>query len=109
MDEADFDAAFPFPSEFPYEFHSPGVEPVESGSTGTESSDEEDFFAGLTRRLGHASIHDTRKEQMLTVPICNAEKTEVTMTVTDPFVFFACFFFSGKLTLFFWGFCRVRN
>ncbi|QCE01285.1 hypothetical protein DEO72_LG7g2581 [Vigna unguiculata] len=76
MDEAEFDAAFGFPSEFPYEFHSPGGEPVESGSTGTESSDEEDFFAGLTRRLSHASLYDTKKEQLLTVPICNGDKAE---------------------------------
>ncbi|KAJ1389165.1 hypothetical protein SESBI_38516 [Sesbania bispinosa] len=63
-------AAFGFPSEFPYEFDSFGTEPVESvtGSTETESSDEEDFFAGLTRRLSH----ETRKQ--LTVPILN--KTE---------------------------------
>lgn len=75
MDEAELDAAFGFPSEFPYEFDTVGTEPVESGSTGTESSDEEDFFAGLTRRLSHTSLHETRKEQ-LTVPIGNSEKTE---------------------------------
>ncbi|XP_015956573.1 uncharacterized protein LOC107480884 [Arachis duranensis] len=59
----DPDAVFAFPSEFPYEF---GVSsPVESvaGSTETESSDEEeDFFAGLTRRLSQATIHDSRKQ-----------------------------------------------
>ncbi|ESW13812.1 hypothetical protein PHAVU_008G228300 [Phaseolus vulgaris] len=79
MDDSEFDAAFGFPSEFPYEFHSLGAEPLDSGSTGTESSDEEDFFAGLTRRLSHASLHETRKDQLLTVPICNANKTEKTM------------------------------
>jgi len=78
MDESEFDAAFGFPSEFPYDFQSVGAEPLESGSTGTESSDEEDFFAGLTRRLSHASLHETKKEQLLTVPICNGDnKTEV--------------------------------
>ncbi|CAJ1970963.1 unnamed protein product [Sphenostylis stenocarpa] len=76
MDDAEFDAAFAFPSEFPYEFDSLGAEPLESGSTGTESSDEEDFFAGLTRRLSHASLNETKKEQVLTVPICNRDKTE---------------------------------
>lgn len=83
MDDAEFDkenaeleAVFGFPSEFPYEFDSVGTEPVESGSTGTQSSDEEDFFAGLTRRLSHTSLHETRKEQQLTVPICNSDKTE---------------------------------
>lgn len=54
------DAAFGFPSEFPYEFDS------------TENSDEEDFFAGLTRRLSHASIHETRKQ--LTLPIHKPEE-----------------------------------
>ncbi|RDX85164.1 hypothetical protein CR513_33683, partial [Mucuna pruriens] len=79
MDDAEFDkendAAFGFPSEFPYEFDSVGTEPVESASTGTESSDEEDFFAGLSRRLSHTSLNETRKEQ-LTLPICNSDKTE---------------------------------
>ncbi|XP_020237033.1 uncharacterized protein LOC109816426 [Cajanus cajan] len=82
MEDAEFDKenthldpAFAFPSEFPYEFHSVGTEPLESGSTGTESSDEEDFFAGLTRRLGHTSLNETRKEQ-LTLPIFNSARTE---------------------------------
>lgn len=57
---------FGFPSEFPYEFDSFGAE--------TESSDEEDFFAGLTRRLSHASLHETRNPQ-LTVPISKPEVT----------------------------------
>ncbi|KAK7300545.1 hypothetical protein RJT34_11391 [Clitoria ternatea] len=64
----DLDSAFVFPSEFPYEFHD-FTEPLDSGSTGTESSDEEDFFAGLTRRLGHTSLLETPK-----LPI--GEKTE---------------------------------
>ncbi|KAG4962268.1 hypothetical protein JHK84_039365 [Glycine max] len=77
MDDAELDAAFGFPSEFPYEFDSVGAEPADSGSTGTESSDEEDFFAGLTRRLSHTSLNETRKEQQkLNVPICNSDKTE---------------------------------
>ncbi|MED6186566.1 hypothetical protein PIB30_067947 [Stylosanthes scabra] len=70
------DAVFGFPSEFPYEF---GLSsPVESvaGSTETESSDEEeDFFAGLTRRLSQATIHESRKQQ-LTPPITATEKAE---------------------------------
>lgn len=48
-----------FPNEFPYEFDSFGsssalsspVESVMGSSTETESSDEDDFLAGLTRRL----------------------------------------------------------
>ncbi|CAK8538240.1 unnamed protein product [Lathyrus sativus] len=59
------DAAFGFPNEFPYEFD----------SFETENSDEEDFFAGLTRRLSQASMNETRKEK-LTVPILNKEKPE---------------------------------
>ncbi|TKY47491.1 hypothetical protein E2542_SST29551 [Spatholobus suberectus] len=63
-------AFFGFPSEFPYEFgvSSPAVESV-AGSTETESSDgEEDFFAGLTRRLSQSSLHETRK-QLTAVPV----------------------------------------
>ncbi|KAI4306772.1 hypothetical protein L6164_030021 [Bauhinia variegata] len=78
---ADLDAAFSFPSEFPYEFDSFGVSsalssPVESvaGSTEAESSDEEFFFTGLTRRLSRASLNDTRK---LTVPNSTRDKAEV--------------------------------
>ncbi|KAI4306773.1 hypothetical protein L6164_030021 [Bauhinia variegata] len=77
---ADLDAAFSFPSEFPYEFDSFGVSsalssPVESvaGSTEAESSDEEFFFTGLTRRLSRASLNDTRK---LTVPNSTRDKAE---------------------------------
>ena len=74
---ADSDAVFGFPSEFPYEF---GVSsPVESvaGSTETESSDEEEvFLAGLTRRLSQATIHESRKHQ-LTPPITACHKPEV--------------------------------
>lgn len=41
-----------------------------AGSTETESSDgEEDFFAGLTRRLSQTSLHETRKQLTTTVPI----------------------------------------
>lgn len=61
-----------FPTEFPYEFDSSGSNsalssPVESdiGSTETESSDEEDFLAGLTRRLAQSSLNQTLK---LSVP-----------------------------------------
>ncbi|XP_019433250.1 PREDICTED: uncharacterized protein LOC109340122 isoform X2 [Lupinus angustifolius] len=87
----ELETEFGFPSEFPYEFDSFGLEnlnsPLESveGSTETESSDEEDFFAGLTRRLSQASLHETRLSQaslhetrlsQLTVPISNINKTE---------------------------------
>ncbi|KAK7828058.1 hypothetical protein CFP56_030562 [Quercus suber] len=67
-----FEPSLTFPTEFPYEFDSYGSSsalssPVESvaGSTETESSDEEDFFAGLTRRLTQSSLQETQK---LTVP-----------------------------------------
>ncbi|KAE9615025.1 hypothetical protein Lal_00048151 [Lupinus albus] len=78
----ELETEFPFPSEFPYEFDSFGLEnlnsPLESvaGSIETECSDEEDFFAGLTRRLSQASIHETRLSQ-LTVPISNSTKSEI--------------------------------
>ncbi|KAL2317174.1 hypothetical protein Fmac_031050 [Flemingia macrophylla] len=65
------DPAFAFPTEFPYEF-----EPLEFASTGSESSDEEDFFAGLTRRLSHSSLHETKRDHRLTLPICNSDKAE---------------------------------
>ncbi|KAM4093884.1 hypothetical protein ACB094_06G153000 [Castanea mollissima] len=67
-----FEPSLTFPTEFPYEFDSFASSsalssPVESvaGSTETESSDEEDFFAGLTRRLTQSSLQETQK---LTVP-----------------------------------------
>ncbi|KAI4299472.1 hypothetical protein L6164_032932 [Bauhinia variegata] len=82
---AGLDAALCFPSEFPYEFDSFGVSsalssPVESvaGSTETESSDEDDFFAGLTRRLSQASLLETWK---LTVPSSTRDKAEKTLGV----------------------------
>ncbi|OIW14198.1 hypothetical protein TanjilG_21338 [Lupinus angustifolius] len=66
-----------FPSEFPYEL---GISsPVESvaGSTETEiSDDEEDFFAALTRRLSHSSLHHSRKHNPLTSPIIASNKPE---------------------------------
>ena len=69
---AGFEPSLTFPTEFPYEFDSfcsssALSSPVESvaGSTETESSDEEDFFAGLTRRLTQSSLQETQK---LTVP-----------------------------------------
>ncbi|WVZ25828.1 hypothetical protein V8G54_004372 [Vigna mungo] len=37
------------------------------------------FHSFLTRRLAYALLHDTRKKQLLIVPICNAEKTEKLM------------------------------
>ncbi|MCI05885.1 hypothetical protein A2U01_0026940, partial [Trifolium medium] len=64
----DFDAAFGFPTEFPYEFD----------SFETENSDEEDFFAGLTRRLSQTSLNETRKQlSERSVPIFNGEKPEI--------------------------------
>lgn len=54
---------FAFPSEFPYDLglSSPPLESL-AGSTETETSDgEEDFFAGLTRRLSQSSLNETRK------------------------------------------------
>ncbi|PON87615.1 TIP41-like protein [Trema orientale] len=69
-----------FPTEFPYEFDSFGSNsalssPVESvvSSTETESSDEEDFFAGLTRRFAQSNLRETQK---LTVPCFGQEKPE---------------------------------
>lgn len=57
-----------FPSEFPYEFdsfssNSALSSPVESvvGSTEAESSDEEEFLFGLTRRLAQSTLHDSQK------------------------------------------------
>ncbi|ONI13878.1 hypothetical protein PRUPE_4G251600 [Prunus persica] len=57
-----------FPTEFPYEFDSSDSNSalssaVESvvGSTETESSDEEDFLSGLTRRLAQSSLQQTRR------------------------------------------------
>ena len=96
MDGAEFDAAFGFPSEFPYEFDAVGTEPVDSGSTGTESSDDEDFFAGLTRRLSHTSLNETRKEQHFTVPIGNSGQAEVMITNTHRFLPFFHFSFRGS-------------
>ncbi|KAK7276334.1 hypothetical protein RIF29_17473 [Crotalaria pallida] len=80
--KTELEAELGFPSEFPYEFEimEPIINsPVESvaGSTETESSDEEDFFAGLTRRLSQASLHETRPSQ-LTLPIINSNnKAEI--------------------------------
>lgn len=71
---------FSFPSEFPYEFDAFGpnsslCSPVGSvaGSTETESSDEDDFFAGLTRRLTQSSLQETQK---LTAPSLLPNKPE---------------------------------
>ncbi|XP_050117074.1 uncharacterized protein LOC126594518 [Malus sylvestris] len=67
-----------FPTEFPYESDSSDSNwalssPVESvvGSSETEggsSSDEEDFLAGLTRRLGQSSLQPAHQTQKLSVP-----------------------------------------
>ncbi|XP_007009141.2 PREDICTED: uncharacterized protein LOC18585980 [Theobroma cacao] len=66
-----------FPTEFPYEFDSFDSSsalssPVESvvGSTETESGDEDEFLAGLTRRLAHST------SQKFTVPVLSLDKTE---------------------------------
>ncbi|KAL5733120.1 hypothetical protein ACOSP7_032459 [Xanthoceras sorbifolium] len=64
-----------FPMEFPYEFDSVLSSPVESVECSTEaensstSSDEEDFLAGLTRRLTHST-------QKLAVPGVTQDKLE---------------------------------
>lgn len=51
-----------FPTEFPYEWESGSnlSSPVES-VTGTESSDEEDYMAGLTRQMAHYFLQDEEK------------------------------------------------
>ncbi|KAE8671934.1 WAS/WASL-interacting protein family member 2, putative isoform 2 [Hibiscus syriacus] len=66
-----------FPSELPYEFDSFGSvsalsSPVESvvESTETESSDEDEFLAGLTRRLAYST------SQKLTVATLSSDKNE---------------------------------
>ncbi|XP_037494619.1 uncharacterized protein LOC105646895 isoform X2 [Jatropha curcas] len=48
--DAEFDSSLSFPAEFPYEFASFGSS-SDVGSSETESSDEDDFLAGLARRL----------------------------------------------------------
>ncbi|XVF83810.1 hypothetical protein PTKIN_Ptkin16aG0522900 [Pterospermum kingtungense] len=68
--------SYGFPTEFPYEFDSFDSSslssPVESvvGSTETEGSDEDEFLAGLTRRLAHSA------SQKLTVPTLSLDKNE---------------------------------
>ncbi|OIV95594.1 hypothetical protein TanjilG_23825 [Lupinus angustifolius] len=68
---------FGFPSEFPYEL---GISsPVESVAESTEtdsSTEEEEFFAALTRRLSQSSLHDSRKHHPITSPIITNKKTE---------------------------------
>ncbi|KAG2730416.1 hypothetical protein I3760_01G290700 [Carya illinoinensis] len=91
MDKENFNKSAPsirFPSEFPYEFESFGSNsslssPVESvaSSTETESSDEDDFFAGLTRRLAQSSLHETQK---LTVPSLSRNKRECVIAGGSP-------------------------
>ncbi|XVE52586.1 hypothetical protein DITRI_Ditri02bG0133600 [Diplodiscus trichospermus] len=70
-----------FPTEFPYEFDSFSAlsSPVESvvGSTETESSDEDEFLAGLTRRLAHST------SQKLTVPSLPLDKKEKTRAMAS--------------------------
>ncbi|XP_015869919.2 uncharacterized protein LOC107407188 [Ziziphus jujuba] len=64
-----------FPSEFPYEFdsfssNSALSSPVESvvGSMEAESSDEEEFLFGLTRRLAQSTLHDSQKLAVTSFP-----------------------------------------
>ncbi|KAL5567643.1 hypothetical protein UlMin_024218 [Ulmus minor] len=78
-----------FPDEFPYEFGSFGSNsnsnstlssPVESGvssGTDTESSDEEDFFAGLSRRFAQSTRLET---QQLAGSRFNQEKPEFVLS-----------------------------
>ncbi|XP_028779732.1 uncharacterized protein LOC114752227 isoform X2 [Neltuma alba] len=86
---ADLDASFGFPSEFPYDFYSFGPSgsamssPVESvaGSTETDSSGsdvDEDFFAAWSRRLSQSSLYKTPKLTVATC--CDRDKTEVQKT-----------------------------
>ncbi|XWS65914.1 hypothetical protein CRYUN_Cryun05aG0154500 [Craigia yunnanensis] len=76
-------ASHGFPTEFPYEFDSFDSSalssPVESvvGSTETESSDEDEFLAGLTRRLTHST------SQKLTVPSLSLDKNEKTKVLAS--------------------------
>ncbi|XP_037494617.1 uncharacterized protein LOC119370472 isoform X1 [Jatropha curcas] len=79
LKNAEFNPSFSFPSEFPYEFDSFGSSsslssPDESviGSTETESSNEDDFLAGLTRRL---TQQITVKSQKKTVMAGSPEST----------------------------------
>lgn len=77
-----------FPSEFPYEFDtfgssSPLSSPVESvmgSSTETESSDDDDFLAGLTRRLTQQLAV---KPEVQLPPFCSSFKV---LTATSAFV-----------------------
>lgn len=64
----DFNSNFCFPDEFPYGFDSFGSSsalssPVESvvGSTETESSEDDDFLAGLTLRLTRKLVVEPNK------------------------------------------------
>ncbi|XWS56652.1 hypothetical protein CRYUN_Cryun09bG0104100 [Craigia yunnanensis] len=70
-----------FQNEFPYEFDSFSAlsSPVESvvGSTETESSDEDEFLAGLTRRLANST------SQKLTVPSLSLDKNEKTRVLAS--------------------------
>ncbi|CAA7389807.1 unnamed protein product [Spirodela intermedia] len=58
-----------FPTEFPYEWEygSNLSSPVES-VTGTESSDEEDYMAGLTRQMAHYFLQDEEKGPTYALP-----------------------------------------
>ncbi|CAA6655057.1 unnamed protein product [Spirodela intermedia] len=58
-----------FPTEFPYEWEygSNLSSPVES-VTGTESSDEEDYMAGLTRQMAHYFLQDEEKGPTMLSP-----------------------------------------
>ncbi|KAJ0101831.1 hypothetical protein Patl1_06486 [Pistacia atlantica] len=83
-DELKKPSSLSFPTEFPYEFDSLDSalsSPVVSvqGSTETENtSDEEDFLAGLTRRLTHSST------QKLAVPGLTKDKLESWVMAGSP-------------------------
>ncbi|GLT89115.1 hypothetical protein SLE2022_071130 [Rubroshorea leprosula] len=67
--------SYGFPNEFPYEFDSLDSSALSSpvvsvGSTETDSSDEDEFFLGLSRRLSRSS------SQKLAVPSFYQDKTE---------------------------------
>ncbi|KAK4756739.1 hypothetical protein SAY87_006866 [Trapa incisa] len=72
-----------FPSEFPYEIHSP-VNSVLSSSETTKSRgdvdvNEEDFFAELTSRLTRSSIPDAKKSA---APLSFLSKTEKPLVIS---------------------------
>ncbi|KAF3433584.1 hypothetical protein FNV43_RR24686 [Rhamnella rubrinervis] len=92
-----------FPTEFPYEFdsfcsNSALGSPVDSsvGLTETESSDEEDFLVGLTRRLAHSTLHETQK---LAVPGIAHDKPEMVLSGSPQSTLSGIGSWSGRSTI----------